>query len=193
MLVGAGPAGLTAAGLLGRLGYSVAVVERHPGLYNLPRAGHADHEIMRVVQLLGCAERFLTDAVACDSYTLRNGGGELLAEFPWSATGVSGWRSDYMMYQPVLGGCPLLERRTCGPGPGSRSRPGGCPCTLDPQEAEHRDEAFRNGAASHLSTVPPLTGIVRDDKGAGELGLQAPCAAATPKACSTTWWAAASP
>jgi 2-polyprenyl-6-methoxyphenol hydroxylase-like FAD-dependent oxidoreductase len=102
VIVGAGPVGLTAAGLLGRLGHRVVVVERHPGLYNLPRAGHLDHEVMRVLQLLGCAETLLTDAVACDTYTLRNGQGELLAEFPWSADGVSGWKSDYMMYQPVL-------------------------------------------------------------------------------------------
>ncbi|MEV5477847.1 bifunctional 3-(3-hydroxy-phenyl)propionate/3-hydroxycinnamic acid hydroxylase [Streptomyces sp. NPDC052207] len=102
VIIGAGPVGLTAAGLLGHYGHTVAVIERHPSLYNLPRAGHIDHEIMRVVQLLGCAETFLTDAVACDTYTLKNGEGELLAEFPWSSAGISGWPSDFMMYQPVL-------------------------------------------------------------------------------------------
>ncbi|WP_326836929.1 bifunctional 3-(3-hydroxy-phenyl)propionate/3-hydroxycinnamic acid hydroxylase [Amycolatopsis rhabdoformis] len=102
VIVGAGPVGLTAAGLLGRLGHRVAVVERHPGLYNLPRAGHIDHEIMRTFQLLGFADALLADAVACDTYTLRNGKGELLTEFPWAADGVSGWKSDYMLYQPEL-------------------------------------------------------------------------------------------
>lgn len=102
LVVGAGPVGLTTAGLLGRLGHRVAVVERYPGLYNLPRAGHLDHEIMRVVQLLGCAPAFLNDAVACRTYTLKNGKGETLAEFPWGSQGVSGWPSDFMFYQPVL-------------------------------------------------------------------------------------------
>ncbi|MEU6602961.1 bifunctional 3-(3-hydroxy-phenyl)propionate/3-hydroxycinnamic acid hydroxylase [Streptomyces flaveolus] len=102
VIIGAGPVGLTAAGLLGQHGHTVAVIERHPSLYNLPRAGHIDHEVMRVIQRLGCAEAFLTDAVACDTYTMMNGKGEVLATFPWASAGVSGWPSDFMMYQPVL-------------------------------------------------------------------------------------------
>jgi hypothetical protein len=50
---------------------------------------------------------------------------------------------------------------------------GRLPCTLDPEEAERRDEAFRNGTVAPMPVIPPLTGVVRDQPGAGELGLQA--------------------
>jgi 2-polyprenyl-6-methoxyphenol hydroxylase-like FAD-dependent oxidoreductase len=46
--IGYGPVGQTFAGLLGERGIRVAVYEKHPGLYALPRAGHIDHEIMRI-------------------------------------------------------------------------------------------------------------------------------------------------
>ncbi len=102
VVVGAGPVGLVAAGLLGRFGHDVVLVEKHPDLYNLPRAGHVDHEVVRALQLLGCAKEFLHDAVVCETYTMRNGRGELLAEFPWASEGISGYPSDFMMYQPTL-------------------------------------------------------------------------------------------
>ncbi|EWM18373.1 monooxygenase, FAD-binding [Kutzneria sp. 744] len=102
IVLGAGPVGLVAAGLLGRLGRDVALVERHPNLYNLPRAGHVDHEVVRTLQLLDCTDTFLKDAIACETYTMRNGKGELLAEFPWASEGISGYPSDFMMYQPTM-------------------------------------------------------------------------------------------
>lgn len=41
IIVGLGPTGVTLAGLLGRAGYTVAVFEKLPDLYPLPRAiGH---------------------------------------------------------------------------------------------------------------------------------------------------------
>jgi hypothetical protein len=44
---------------------------------------------------------------------------------------------------------------------------------LDADEAALRDEAFRTGNAPAMPTIAPLTGIVRSQPGAGELGLQA--------------------
>jgi 2-polyprenyl-6-methoxyphenol hydroxylase-like FAD-dependent oxidoreductase len=102
VVLGAGPVGLMATGLLGRLGHDVVLVERHPNLYNLPRAGHVDHEVVRALQLLDCTDTFLSDAIACETYTMRNGKGELLAEFPWASEGISGYPSDFMMYQPTM-------------------------------------------------------------------------------------------
>ena len=53
LIVGLGPTGAALAGLLGQRGVSVAVFDRLPDLYPLPRAIGMDHEVLRVVQELG--------------------------------------------------------------------------------------------------------------------------------------------
>jgi len=53
LIVGMGPTGATLAGLLGQRGLRVAVFDRLPDLYPLPRAIGMDHEAMRVAQELG--------------------------------------------------------------------------------------------------------------------------------------------
>ena len=65
-IVGYGPAGVVAAGLLGQAGLSVYVCERLRGVYEIPRAISLDHEIMRVFQQLG-----VVDAIApfCEPFT----------------------------------------------------------------------------------------------------------------------------
>ena len=55
-IVGYGPAGQVAAGLLGQAGLKVYVCERLPGVYEIPRAISLDHEILRVFQQLGVIE-----------------------------------------------------------------------------------------------------------------------------------------
>src|ERR1044072_6619571 len=49
-VVGYGPTGLTAASLLGRLGYRVVVCGRWAGLNGLPRVTHIDDETARTLQ-----------------------------------------------------------------------------------------------------------------------------------------------
>ena len=100
--IGYGPVGQACAALLGRAGFRVAVIERHEGLYPLPRAGHIDHEIARVFQGLGAAERIMVDAFRCANYGWRNQHGESLLDIDWSREGISGWASDYLLYQPYL-------------------------------------------------------------------------------------------
>ncbi|MGE0350622.1 bifunctional 3-(3-hydroxy-phenyl)propionate/3-hydroxycinnamic acid hydroxylase [Hydrogenophaga sp.] len=65
-IVGYGPAGVVAAGLLGQAGLHVYVCERLTEVYQIPRAIALDHEIMRVFQQLG-----VVDAVApfCEPFT----------------------------------------------------------------------------------------------------------------------------
>jgi 3-(3-hydroxy-phenyl)propionate hydroxylase len=65
-IVGYGPVGAVAAGLLARAGLSVFVCDRSRGVYEYPRALALDHEVMRVFQQLGVA-----DAVArfCEPFT----------------------------------------------------------------------------------------------------------------------------
>ena len=55
-IVGYGPAGQVAAGLLGQRGFKVYVCERLTDVYQIPRAIALDHEIMRVFQQLGVVE-----------------------------------------------------------------------------------------------------------------------------------------
>ncbi|MBR0755321.1 bifunctional 3-(3-hydroxy-phenyl)propionate/3-hydroxycinnamic acid hydroxylase [Bradyrhizobium jicamae] len=100
LLVGYGPVGQTFAALAGKLGCNVGVYERYPSLYALPRAGHIDHEIMRIFQSIGCAEAVEKTAVRSNTYEWRNAAGELLINFEWNADGVSGWPSDFLIFQP---------------------------------------------------------------------------------------------
>ncbi|MEK8046345.1 bifunctional 3-(3-hydroxy-phenyl)propionate/3-hydroxycinnamic acid hydroxylase [Ideonella margarita] len=55
-IVGFGPAGATAAALLGQAGLKVWVGDRLTEVYEIPRAIALDHEIMRVFQQLGLLE-----------------------------------------------------------------------------------------------------------------------------------------
>lgn len=58
-IVGYGPAGQVAAGLLGQAGLSVYVCDRLTDVYQIPRAIALDHEIMRVFQQLGVVDAVL--------------------------------------------------------------------------------------------------------------------------------------
>ncbi len=100
--IGLGPAGLAMAALTGQREHTIAAVERHAGLYGLPRAGHIDHEIVRVLQSLDCEGPVMADSYPTLEYRWVNADGETLLEFDWGAKGISGWHSDYMQYQPIL-------------------------------------------------------------------------------------------
>jgi 3-(3-hydroxy-phenyl)propionate hydroxylase len=58
VIVGAGPAGVTAATLLGRYGVGCLVLDRWDGVFPQPRAVHLDDEVYRVLVRLGIAEGF---------------------------------------------------------------------------------------------------------------------------------------
>jgi 3-(3-hydroxy-phenyl)propionate hydroxylase/flavoprotein hydroxylase len=101
-IVGYGPVGMVAAGLLARAGHRVRVLERYAGLYGLPRAAIFDDETMRTFASLGIAERLLPELHVQRTYEWRNGAGELLIEHDFAEHGRSGWAEWYMMYQPDL-------------------------------------------------------------------------------------------
>jgi 2-polyprenyl-6-methoxyphenol hydroxylase-like FAD-dependent oxidoreductase len=99
VVVGGGPSGLVAAALLGQRS-KVLVVEKHPNPYGLPRAGHVDYEIMRVLQGIN-AHRPIMDDNKNGPYRWFGAAGQTLFDFD-RGTSTSGFLSDYMIYQPVL-------------------------------------------------------------------------------------------
>lgn len=102
VVVGYGPVGMAMAGLLGRTGHRVLVLERYAGLYNLPRAAIFDDETMRTFAQLGIADALLPKLHVQRTYEWCNAAGELLIEHDFAETGRSGWAEWYMMYQPDL-------------------------------------------------------------------------------------------
>ena len=58
VIVGAGPAGIAAATLLGQYGIDCLVLDRHETAYPLPRAVHADDEVYRILARLGIGDEF---------------------------------------------------------------------------------------------------------------------------------------
>lgn len=101
-IVGRGPVGLALAALAAQLNLKTVIIERHRDLYALPRAGHVDHEIVRLFQSLGVADAMLADSYPTTEYVWVNQDGELLLQFDWGAKGISGYNSDYMQFQPVF-------------------------------------------------------------------------------------------
>lgn len=104
IVVGAGPVGLFTALLLGQRGHSVAVYERWPVFYPLPRACGIDHEIVRLLQSAGLAaeiEPLLDPIVGPDkTYEFLDATGETLLKIDWNRPGPSGFAQMNMFYQP---------------------------------------------------------------------------------------------
>ena len=106
LVVGAGPVGLVTAILLGREGWHVAVVEKWPSRYPMPRACTIDHEALRILQAAGVmrghADLFEPSRGERGGYQIRNGEGELLRAINWNRPAESGWANTNGFYQPDL-------------------------------------------------------------------------------------------
>lgn len=63
LVVGAGPAGVTMANLLGVYGIKTLLVERNPDILDYPRAVGLDDEAMRTFQAAGLAHELLKDMI----------------------------------------------------------------------------------------------------------------------------------
>lgn len=101
IIVGAGPTGLIAANLLAQAGHTVAIFERHPAPYNLPRAGHIDEDVLRILQRIGCLDAVMEDVSPFFKMPLLGADGQVLFEFTHAAESPSSFRSG-SVYQPVL-------------------------------------------------------------------------------------------
>jgi 3-(3-hydroxy-phenyl)propionate hydroxylase len=101
-IVGYGPVGQALAALLGRAGHRVAAFERFNEIYRMPRAVHIDHEIMRLLQTLGLAERLTGEMVPLREYNWFGADGKPLMTLTPEQPAKSGWESDYLFFQPDL-------------------------------------------------------------------------------------------
>ena len=102
-IVGWGPVGQVLAILLGQRGHRVAVVERWPEPYPLPRAVHFDHEVGRILQGAGVAGALAGRTVPAAVYEWRNAKGETLIRFGRDTErSLSGWPESSMFCQPEL-------------------------------------------------------------------------------------------
>jgi 3-(3-hydroxy-phenyl)propionate hydroxylase len=81
IVVGAGPAGCTAALLLADFGIPVTLLERRTQPYPLPRAVHLDDEVARTLDRIGVSEEFLARSRSCSGLRLLDARHHVMAEF----------------------------------------------------------------------------------------------------------------
>ncbi len=103
-IIGAGPAGVSLANLLGARGLSVAVFERDAAIYPLPRAIHFDGEVMRVFETMGLrAEIEAISRPGLQGMHFVNAEGRtLLIRGGTAALGPHGCASNHYVHQPEL-------------------------------------------------------------------------------------------
>ncbi|MGW2888058.1 bifunctional 3-(3-hydroxy-phenyl)propionate/3-hydroxycinnamic acid hydroxylase MhpA [Streptomyces griseoruber] len=109
VIVGAGPVGVTSALLLARHGVRSVVLERHQGVYPLPRAVANDDEIHRILQAAGIGEEFTAISRAADGLRLLDSRHRVMAEFRRSQQGHHGYPQSSMFDQPELEGVLRAE------------------------------------------------------------------------------------
>ena len=81
IVVGAGPAGCSAALLLADFGIPVTLLERHTQPHPLPRAVHLDDEVARTLDRIGVSEGFLDRSRPGSGLRLLDAGHRVMAEF----------------------------------------------------------------------------------------------------------------
>lgn len=99
-IVGFGPVGATLAGLLGRYGLRVTVIEKDEAVFPLPRAAHVDHTGLRTIQEIGCLDRVLAKAIRNRQLDLLDAKRELLVRIPADQESISGLPTSVYFYQP---------------------------------------------------------------------------------------------
>ena len=103
IVVGAGPAGSTAALLLADSGIPVTLLERYPQPHPLPRAVHLDDEVARVLDRIGVAEGFLARSRPGSGLRLLDARHRVMAEFRRDQQpGQHGFPQANMFHQPDL-------------------------------------------------------------------------------------------
>ncbi|WNZ13682.1 bifunctional 3-(3-hydroxy-phenyl)propionate/3-hydroxycinnamic acid hydroxylase [Streptomyces sp. 11x1] len=102
VIIGAGPVGVTAALLLARRGIRTVVLERHQGVYPLPRAVATDDEVHRILQAAGVGEEFTAISRPANGLRLLDARHRVMAEFRRTGHGPHGYPQTSMFDQPEL-------------------------------------------------------------------------------------------
>src|ERR1700749_4060659 len=103
IVVGAGPAGCTAALLLAAFGIPVTLLERHTQPHPLPRAVHLDDEVTRTLDRIGVAEGFLARSRPGSGLRLLDASHRVMAEFSRDhQASQHGFPQANMFHQPDL-------------------------------------------------------------------------------------------
>jgi 3-(3-hydroxy-phenyl)propionate hydroxylase len=102
-IVGGGPVGTFLAIVLGKAGKKVTLVERWSQAYGRPRAVTYDHEIARILAMLGIdSENDAAISYHDELYYWKDANRENIQIVDWQSTSASGWRVRYWFNQPEL-------------------------------------------------------------------------------------------
>src|SRR6201993_205398 len=186
IVVGAGPAGCTAALLLADSGIPVTLLERYRQPHPLPRAVHLDDEVARVLDRIGVSDGFLARSRPGSGLRLLDARHRVMAEFSRDQQpSQHGFPQANMFHQPDLeelllarvGQHPLIDFRRGAEVTGLDGTDG--PVTAAPVRVHARiggdPRTFTGrvvlGCDGANSTIRELIGITMDDLGFTERWL----------------------
>ncbi|MGO1075474.1 bifunctional 3-(3-hydroxy-phenyl)propionate/3-hydroxycinnamic acid hydroxylase MhpA [Inquilinus sp. CA228] len=169
--IGYGPVSAALAIMLGRLGFTVAVLERWKSRYPLPRAVCIDHELYRVLCAIGLRDALPAITHSAPVYRWFNAEWRELLAIDWSAESVSGGPEVHFVHQPTLE--ELFDQAV-------RAQPGvavhlGSEAVAIREEADHVAVTVRDGDGGNrivrgrfLVGVDGANSLVRHHIGSGQ-------------------------